>query len=321
MAEGWDVLGPRGFLRVVETGSISQAARELGVPRATLSRKLSAIEDEVGLPLLARSTRKVAPTGAGEQFYAHMRQALAGFDDAVAAVQTVDDVPRGLLRITAPSTRDPGVERLLVTYMRRYPDVQLESVASGRHMDLLGEGVDVALRAGVRRVPPELVERKLGTFERILVASPAYLEEAPPATVEQLHTHAALVGYQAGHRPEVHWPLRDGTRVRVQPRLAANEPSMLRRAAIDGLGIALLPGPFVLDDLHAGRLVPVLPTDVGDHGRISLLYAAERRREPKIRAFVELALKELEAPNACPRAMQQAARHADDVQCSGAAPH
>lgn len=276
----------QAFVAVVEGGSISAASRELGVPRATVSRRLALLEERLGVRLLHRTTRKMRLTDAGVEFYRHAREIVLAVDAARAAVRQGDGEPRGLLRVSVPPT-DVRFREVLCAFAERYPEVEIELIASTRHEDLIARGIDVAWRAAAD-LDPGLIARGMRTLELIAVASPAYVEaHGCPRTVDELDGHACLLGFEGGERPETHWPLRDGGRVRVRGRLVTNELMLVRDAVLRGLGIAMLPALTIQQALEDGRLVPVLPEHVGGQAHIALVFPDRKLLKPAVRAFIE----------------------------------
>jgi DNA-binding transcriptional LysR family regulator len=275
------------FVKVVDEGSVSGAARELALPRATISRRLSRLEGKLGVRLLHRTTRQMNLTESGEEYYRHARGVLQAVQAASAAVCRPDDVPRGLLRVSIAPLFSRQVRETLLTFVEAYPEVDLELIASTALLDLRARNIDVAWRAAWE-LDPDLVARKLFTAELAAVASPAYLSrEGTPTSEDQLVNHVCLLGFERGERPATHWPLKDGGRVRVRGRLVANDLLLLRDAALRGLGIALLPAPFMAELVAAGELVQVLPTRVGAVSQIALVYPDRRLLKPAVRAFVD----------------------------------
>ena len=280
------------FAEVVAAGSISGAARALGLPRATLSRRLSALEAELSIRLLHRGTRRLVLTPAGEELHRRARRIVADADEAWATVRRLDDIPRGLLRVSVSGVRQPN---LFTDFLRDYPEVQLEVRATTRHVDLVAEGVDVAVRFGEVK-DPNLIVRRLFTDRSVVVGSPAYLERrGRPRRAADLAHHDCIVGFAGEWAPTRTWPLRAGGTVRVAGRLAGNDIGMMRAAARDDLGLALLPSGPIVSDLKAGRLVAVLEDIVGADIPANIVYADREYIEPKVRAFVDRAVQVLPA--------------------------
>lgn len=278
----------REFLEVVRAGSISQAARQLGLPRATLSRRMTALEAELSVRLIHRRTTRLALTAAGKMLEQRAIRIIADVDAAWASVRRLDDTPRGLLRV---SMTGPYFSKLFTDFLCDYPEVQLEVQSTTRHVDLLTENVDVAMRIGEIK-DPELIARKVHSDRSLVVASPTYLDRrGTPSKVAELAKHDCMVGFSGDWVPSKSWPLLSGGTVRISGRLAANEIALARNAALDGLGLALLPSAVIAGDLKAGRLVPVLLESVGKEIPVSLVYADRDYIDPKVRVFVDCAVK------------------------------
>jgi len=275
------------FVAIVDAGSISEAARELGTPRASLSRQLARLEERLGQRLLHRNTRRMVPTPAGETLYARARGLVDAARAAVDAVRRLDDTPRGPLRVSAPPTHTPGVGTLVAKFIERYPEVKLELVTTTRHVDLAAEQVDVALRAGVVR-EPSLIARRLLRTDALAVASATYLEQhGPIADVSELSNHPCLRGFEGGTRPAKSWPHLDGGTVPVDGPLVSNDIMALLGAALAGAGIAMLPRQLVQPYLDAGRLVQVLEGELGVHVSIAAVWVERQFLDPKVKAFVD----------------------------------
>ena len=282
--------GFQEFVHIVDEGSISAAARVLGLPRATLSRRLGRLEDRLGVRLLHRNTRRLAPTQAGEELYRRARRLLTEATEAEEAVRRLDGVPRGLLRVTSPPLG--GNEQLAVafrSFLHRYPDVTLELFTTMRHVDLVKEGLDVALRGGTVR-DPALVARRLRTTRVMAIASPAYVEaRGMPQSVAELVHHNCVCGYDpVTLRPVRAWPLLGGGSVPVRGRIATNDLELAVSIALSGDAIALCPSevPRILG-AEPGALLEVLPDEIGRQGGLSVVYPEREHLDPKVRAFVD----------------------------------
>lgn len=277
------------------TGSVSGAARELGLPRATISGRLQRLEDKLEVRLVQRTTRRLHLTDAGEAFFPHARSAWEAAKSAADVVRRKDDRPRGLLRVSTPPVQGLSRETLfndiLIEFMQAYPEVELEVITSLAHEDMLARNIDVAIRAGAA-LDLGLTMRRLRTTEQVGVASPAYLKQAGRIRrVAELSKHRCLVGFERGLRPETHWPLRDGGKVRVRGGLAANEHSLRLRAACHGLGVALLPR-FVCDAaLSRGELVHILPRTLGGSSQLTVVYPQRQLMKTSARAFIDLVVE------------------------------
>ena len=282
-AEGYEE-----FVSIVERGSITSAARALGLPRPTVSRRLARLEERLDVRLLHRTTRRMQMTPQGEALYATARRVIRAAREVEAEVRRLDGVPRGLLRLSIP-TRVPAdiFAGWLVEFLTLHPEVSLEAVASAAHVDLVAEGFDVALRAGPIE-DASVIARVVATNVLMAVASPKYLaERGTPRDAESLAGHNCIVGYRAGIAPELRWPLLDGGWVAVSGTFVSNQMELRREAARRHLGIALIVDYVTADDIASGDLVAVLPDVIGRRDRVSLVYADRAFVDPKVRAFVD----------------------------------
>ncbi len=278
----------REFLAVADTGSISEAARTLGIPRETLSRRMASLESDLRVRLIIRRTTRLALTHAGEELHRRAQRIIADSDAAWHAVRRLDDTPRGLLRV---SVTGPHFLDLFIRYLRDFSEVRIEVQSTPRHVDLLAEGVDVALRIGPVR-DKDLIARHLHTDRLIVVASPDYLDRVGrPKSPRELARNDCIVGVFGDWTPNAKWPLRKGGSVTVSGRLSANDIELVRQAALDGLGFALVATAVVAEDIRSGRLEAVLTGEVGTDLPVSLVYADREFIDPKVREFVDRAAK------------------------------
>lgn len=276
------------FVAIVEAGSLTAAAGQLGLPRPTLSRRLARLEEELGVRLLHRSARRLVLTDPGQALYGRARPLVVAAREAEQAVRRLDGVPRGLLRVSLPMGLPNVAAGWFCDFLERYPEVRLETVSTAEHVDLVEEGFDAALRAGPIE-ETSLVARTLTVSPLVAVASPAYLAaRGMPASVEDLTDHDCLVGFRSGRAPDPSWPLRDGGAIDVSGTWASNDMSVRFEAARRGRGIALVAERLAAPSLAAAELVHVLPGVVGRDERISVVYPDRRFLNPKVRAFVDL---------------------------------
>jgi DNA-binding transcriptional LysR family regulator len=286
MQEPLENLELLAFTAAVEAASLSRAAAELGVPRATLGRRLARLEERLGARLLHRTTRSLTITDAGEALYRHARIALDAVAEAEATVRRSDATVRGSLRVALPPVVGAAFLDLLAEFAAAHPHVRLQAHSSTRLVDLRRDGYDVALRAS-GHFEPGLVARTLARFEFLAVASPAYLAaRGAPASPRDLRQHRCLMGFARGELPETHWTAA-GRRVRLEGAFFSNSPAMLVRGAERGLGIALVPSLAVQGQLERGELVVVLPGVLRSEGRIAVVYLERELVPPPVRAFVD----------------------------------
>ncbi len=280
--------GLEEFVAIVETGSISAAARSLGAPRPTVSRRLKQLEERLGVRLAHRSTRRFLLTRAGQELFTRARRIVAEARAAEEAIRRLDDVPRGLLRVAAPSGgAGTFLNDCLVGFLERWPEVELEVVHDPRHVDLAGEGFDVALRGGQGR-DPSLIARKLLGTRMVAVASPSYLDRVGrPSSPRGLAAHECFARYAGGAEPVRRWPLLEGGEVAVSGRLSGNDMGLQLRAATRGMGIAMAPLGNAQLQIDDGLLEIVLPGVLGREIALYVVYIDRELLDPKVRAFVD----------------------------------
>lgn len=274
------------FAHVVEEGSFAAAARRTGQTRSGINKAVIALEDQLGVQLLNRTTRKVSVTPTGDAYYQRTKAILQDIAAADHAVMDNDDEPRGTLRLNAPlSFGTLHLGKALSDFLVRFPELKLELSLSDRFIDPLEDGFDATLRIASLDQTPSLVDHPITEMNRYLVASPDFVErEGPIVAPEQLEAlpclHYGSLG--GGHD----WRLRRGeeeTSVRVNGVMCANNGETLREAAICGLGVSMLPTFIVGPDLQSGRLVRVLADYAPPPIHLMLLYPPGRHVSPKIR--------------------------------------
>ena len=274
------------FVTVVESGSVSAAARALGVPRASVSRRLARLEEHYGTALIHRETHRHTLTEAGRELYQRARRIAAELEETHRAVSVLDGVPRGLLRVGLPP--DSGLEVPIARVFReRYPEVELELIGSFTHDDMLAHGLDVALRPG--EVNEALVGRKLITFRRLVYASPTLLESEGTPTLETIQEFPCVLGFDAIGRPVERWPRWNGTHVRVSGSIRSNNTSARIEAARAGLGLVLASERIVRAAVRDGELVGVLHDEIGVDVPVRIVWPATDFLQPKVRAFIDTA--------------------------------
>jgi LysR family transcriptional regulator, regulator for bpeEF and oprC len=279
------------FVKVVEKGSFTAAALALGVPKATLSRKVAELEQRLGTRLLKRTTRRLGLTEAGTLYYQHSARIAAELSEAEAAVSQLNSAPRGWLRFTAPySLGNDCITPLLPEFMARYPDVRVEMHLSNELVDLVGGEMDFAVRVGELE-DSTLSARRLASIETHLYASEDYLSRhGEPLQPADLEHHRALASTRHRRNGRYIWPLTDGqgtVEVPVSPVLIANDPPSVANAVISGLGVALLGHPFGRAAVAQGSLRRVLNGWAGPTVDVNAVFPPGRLHAPKVRAFVD----------------------------------
>ena len=277
------------FVAIVEAGTFTGAAKALGMPKSTVSKRVAQLEDRLGSRLLQRSTRRVKLTAAGSAYYEECRRIVA---DAYAADRSVtgrEGALRGLVRVTAPWLLEGAVAPVMERFIEDNPNVSLDLRITNRRGNLVEEGIDLAIRPG--SLPDSsLVARRLGEAEHCICASPDYLArhgavKKPP----DLRRHSCISF--TGRGGQQTWTFeRRGKKVSVpvSGRYSVSSGALMRHAAIAGIGIASVPEFLVEDDVAAGRLVRLLDGWSTGRGAVHLVYPSGRHLSPIVRALVDL---------------------------------
>jgi DNA-binding transcriptional LysR family regulator len=279
------------FSIVVEKGGFAAAGRALDIPKSRLSRRISQLEERLGVRLLQRSTRRFAVTDAGQRFYRHCQAVMAEAQAAEEAVAQLTSEPRGLVRMSCPvSITQNAMAGILPGFLEKYPQVKLLLLSTNRRVDLINEGVDVALRVRFKLdTDADLVVRSFGHSRALLVASPGYLDQrGRPAQPEELAGHDTI---SIAELDAQSWELtgRDGKRFQLehQPRLMCGDFPLVRAAAEQGLGIALLPESVCCAALSSGRLEVILPEWSPPQGVVHCVYPSRRGVLPAVRVLID----------------------------------
>lgn len=287
------------FALVVEHGGFSRAERATGLPKSRLSRRITALEESLGARLLQRSTRRFAVTDLGQDVYRHARAMLDEAQAAREVVERVSAVPRGLVRVSVPvSLAQQQLARLMPEFLERYPQVRVQLMVSNRRVDLINEGIDVALRVRTRlNDDGSLILRSFARIEELLVASPAYLaRHGRPQQPAELAAHSCLsMSEEPGQqRWELHGPGGAVEKVEFEPRLMAHDFPVLREVAAAGHGVALLPATVCADLLEGGRLERVLPDWSLPQGICHAVFASRSGLLPAVRVFIDFLAERLQ---------------------------
>ena len=279
----------RTFVRIVESGSLSAAAAQLGTTQPTVSRRLQALEKLFGLHLLQRSTHRMTLTEDGQRCYAHARGLVQDWDAIQADLRGELDVPRGRLRVVVPHAF--GQAQLLapmLVFLARYPQVSLEWMLEDRAPDFIADGIDCAIRVGAIETA-NLVAVPLAEVPRIVIAAPSLVGSADvrdPALLPQL-PWIALTTY---YRERITLLPGDGgpaLQVPIQPRLLTDNLFVVRQAALSGLGAAVVSAWLADEALQAGTLLRLLPGWEAPALPVHLVYPPARHLPPRLRAFID----------------------------------
>jgi DNA-binding transcriptional LysR family regulator len=277
------------FVRVVNAGSFSAAARSWGRSKAVVSKYVSALETHLGVALLRRTTRSLSLTDAGRSYLTHCVDVLEQIEAAEALLRREHASPRGRLRVTAPPGFTSIFGRAMTTeFVARYPDIQMELYLTHRMVDLVDEGFDAAIRVTTPR-DSALIARRLGPAPLMAVAAPDYLERrGEPQSPAELREHDCLV--DTNHRNRERWRFRVDGKVQVvevDGPFRVNSPTLVRDLAIEGQGVAILPAFVVLDALDTGELTEVLAGMVATEWQILAIYPRRRHLARRVRVFID----------------------------------
>jgi DNA-binding transcriptional LysR family regulator len=280
------------FSAVVDHGGFAAAERALGIPKSRLSRRISQLETELGVRLLQRSTRRFAVTDIGMSVHRHAQSMLAEAQAAREVVDRLSAEPRGVVRVAVPVTfAQRLMPKVIPGFLARYPDVRLQMSVSNRRVDLINEGIDVALRVRSRLDDDgTLVMRSFGPIQELLVASPTYLKRmGRPRDPDELHQHVTLSMHEdeARQRWELQHASGETRRIDLKPRLSGFDFPMLMNLAQQGLGITLLPETVCADAVRAGELEVVLPEWRLPQGICHAVFASRRGMLPAVRVFID----------------------------------
>lgn len=286
------------FAMVVEHGGFAAAERALGIPKSRLSRRISQLENDLGVRLLQRSTRRFAVTDVGMSVHRHAQTMLAEAQAAREVVDRLSAEPRGLVRVSMPvSLAQMQMPKLLPLFLDTYPKVRLQLNISNRRVDLINEGYDVALRVRARLDDDgSLVMRSFGHVQELLVASPAYLNRAGrPRDPDDLADHVTLSisEDEARQRWDLHGPDGQVRRVDLQPRLAGFDFPLLQAMARNGHGITMLPETVCAEAVRRGELEVVLPDWSLPLGICHAVFASRRGLLPAVRVFIDFLAEHL----------------------------
>ena len=292
------------FVQVVRCGSFAEASRRLGVPPNTLSRRVQQLEAQLGTRLMQRSTRHLTLTSAGQVFLERCSGAVEGLMDAGEELLAVNQEPSGLVRVAAPADFfDFFAMEWLTEFLAAHPKVRVDFVLSDGRADLIADRIDVALRGGILEDSSLFARKVLDAGNDGLVASPAYVaRQGVPDTLQDLADHDCLVFSHPSGKATWRVTGPDGAQAEVQVagRFSGNTAQALRKAALAGLGIALLPSTLTQRDLRAGLLVPVLPQYHRQGHGVHMVYPSRRYLPLAVSAFMDLVIGKMGAMQELP---------------------
>ncbi|MEK2690737.1 LysR family transcriptional regulator [Bdellovibrio sp. GT3] len=277
------------FVKVVQTGSFSAAAKQLEMPNSTVSLKISSLEQRLGVTLIHRTTRKLQITPAGQLFFDRCQLGISELKAAEDEVSQGQGEAQGLLKVTAPAIIGSSVlKEAIAEFRNRHPKIQLELVLTDRRVDLISEGVDLAIRAGDLK-DSTLIAKKLGISYFAPFASPAYLKKnGTPQHPKDLRAHQCLQFTPLG---KDHWELINDNRTKVTVKLMGNliidDLNLIKDLSLAGEGIALLPTFLCGNETSQKKLVRILPAWRSDQRPVSFVYPPQRFSQPRLEAFIK----------------------------------
>jgi DNA-binding transcriptional LysR family regulator len=294
-----DLAEMNAFVAVAERRSFAKAAVQLGISRSRLSETIRGLEDRLGVRLLNRTTRSVAPTAAGERLLARMRPLLDDFAATLDSINAFRDKPAGLLRLTVPPpAANFMLAPLLLRFLAQYPAIDLEVSVDAALTDIVAGRFDAGMRAG-ERVERDMIAVRVGEEMRaVVVAAPDYLARRPrPTTPRDLETHNCI-RFRFPSGVIVPWQFeKKGKRmeVAVNGRLTVNDPELAIRAALDGVGVLYTGLSYATPEMKAGRLVPLLEDWRTPSAAIFLYYPSRRQVPVPLQAFIDFLQENLRA--------------------------
>src|SRR5262245_38193234 len=277
------------FVKVVESGGFSAAARALGISPSMVTTHVRALEERLAVRLLNRSTRKVSLTEAGHAYYERCLQILMDVEEAERIAEALQSTPRGTLRLNTSVATPPFLAPVIAEFVSLYPEVSVNLAMTDRMIDLVEEGFDLAVRNML--VPDSsLIARCVATYRYVVCGSPGYLAaRGSPREPADLVHHNCLIYSHSACGSEWRFAGPDGEQsVAVAGNLQANSDNALRLAAVHGQGLALAPSFLLIDEIKAGRLVPVLTEFLQTDHAVNAIYPHRRHLSAKVRSFIDL---------------------------------
>jgi len=277
------------FVRVVETKSFSEAAKRVGIPISTVSRKISELEKSLDIRLLERSTRKLRLTEIGQEYYEYCRRGLEEFEAGTLMINDKQSEVSGSLRLSAP----PNLAQVLITpmvcaFQEKYPKVNIKILISERNLDLIEDGVDVTLRVGELK-DSNLIAQEIMQYRHILVSSKGYLKTAPKLKHPEDLLNHRIVTFSEWYTPTT-WKLTNKNKTEkiiVNSSLSINDYAGIIYAVEKGQGIAEIPSIICQSLIHSGKIVEILPSWHLPNTKLSIVYSSNRNISRIVRLFID----------------------------------
>jgi DNA-binding transcriptional LysR family regulator len=280
------------FVKVVEHGGFSSAARQLNLATSVVTTHVKSLEERLGVRLLNRTTRNVSLTEAGREYYERCVQILSEIENAEEAAQVLQSKPRGILRLNTSPAIPAVIASSIAEYNDLYPDVTIHLTATSRMLDLVEEGFDLAIWYAAAPVA-NLIIRRLASYRMVICASPQYLaKHGRPKHPSELTKHNSVIFYDATLAKQGReWTFtgsKGDFQVKFSGNLETNSPIAFRAAALHGQGVIITPAPLVIDDLKSGALVAVLSDFLPKQFSIDALYPHREHLPAKVRTFIDV---------------------------------
>ena len=276
------------FARVVREESFTKAARALDLPKSTVSERISRLEERLGVRLLERTTRHVRPTAAGAAYYERAARVVAEIEEANAAVTDLHRSPKGLLRIGSPLLFGHAfLGDFVAEFLVAHPDIEVELIVADRRFDVVEEGLDLAIHV-LGPIEASLVARKIGSAERLCVASPSYLAEHElPRVPKDLLQHSCVVSSNDRRATWLFSKEGHSESIAILGRYSVNSVQLALTAALRGVGISVLPKFFCAEALRTGSLSPLFEEWSLGHTDIHVVYPGSRHLSARVRLFID----------------------------------
>lgn len=279
--------GMLAFVRAAQHHSFAAAGESMGISASAVGKSVARLEEKLGVRLFNRSTRRISLTDEGQLFFERCQQIVAQMEEAEQELSRVSAEPRGKLRVSMPAIGYRMLLPHLTEFMQCYPQVELELDFSDRMVDLIAEGIDVAVRSGDLPTS-QLMSRRLGPFHFVIVGSTDYFARHPePHTPQDLARHACLRYRFPGSGQIQPWDIRSDMALELPVVVSSNNLEALLQAVLHGVGIAYIPEFLVREQLKTGVLTSVLNDYLYDDGKFSIVWPSSRHMLPKVRVFID----------------------------------
>lgn len=281
------------FTTVVELGSFTAAANALDLPRGNVSRRINELEKSLNIPLFFRTTRQLSLTQHGEVYHQNIVEALAALDKATLAAHQISDSPKGKVKLGLLPESDEALQHLLFDFQRKYPEIELDvRIINNAFLEIYPQGLDIAVHGG-KLYDSNVIARKVMEIERILFASPEYIQSMPKITsFDDLKNHTFVCYRWPSGALDNHWVL-NGKNIEVNSKLSSNSVGFVARSVLHGQGIGFLPVMLIKEQLKRGELMQVLPEFSSPKEDVWLLYPETRGVSRATRLLLDYLLQEV----------------------------